>query len=61
MKKAIEEIDKEIQKSGGTLIVKQEPQTVTENDEKNFNAFLQQLKEKTEEIGSDEDEEVIGM
>lgn len=62
LKKVIEEIDKEIQSVGGTLIVKQEPKTVTESDEKNFNAFLQQLKDKTEENeGDEEDEEVIGM
>jgi len=62
LKKAIEEIEREIRKSCGELVIKQEPTTVTDTDEKNFNAFLQQLKDKSQDHAEDEEEdEYIGM
>jgi translation initiation factor 2 subunit 1 len=62
LKSALNEIEKEIKKVGGDFVIKEEPRTVTETDEKEFNAFLQQLKDKSQDHGDDdEDDEFIGM
>ncbi|KAF2503136.1 eukaryotic translation initiation factor 2 subunit alpha [Mytilinidion resinicola] len=53
---AIKEIEENITKAGGNLIVKMAPKAVTENDDAELQALMEKRARENEEISGDEDE-----